>query len=196
MRKNGFPGSVSSLWLQQMSLYLRISKYESIFGGVNCVTRAGLDWPRGPTCFPGGAFDAEGFADVVRAGGHSSLGGHGEEHGLDTHWELWGAAFALTPMEALEVATVHGAHMAGLEDDLGSIEVGKLADLLVLNSNPLDDIRNTVDLLYVMKGGTLYQADSLDEVWPDQPPYGPLPWADEGPLRTDIVPLDVWDRDQ
>ncbi len=141
-------------------------------------------------------FLAEGFADVVRAGGHSSLGGHGEEPGLDTHWELWGAAFALTPMEALEVATGHGAHMAGLEDDLGSIEVGKLADLLVLNSNPLDDIRNTVDLLYVMKGGTLYEADTLDEVWPDQTPYGPIPWADEGPLRTDTVPLDVWDRDQ
>ena len=44
--------------------------------------------------------------------------------------------------------------------------------------------------------GTLYQADTLDEVWPDQTPYGPLPWTDEGPLRTDVVPLDVWDRDQ
>ena len=152
-----------------------------------------VTWPASAYRFP---FLAKGFADVVRAGGHSSLGGHGEEQGLDTHWELWGAAFALTPMEFLEVATLHGAHMAGLEDDLGSIEVGKLADLLVLNSNPLDDIRNSVDLLYVMKGGTLYSADTLDEIWPDRTPYGPLPWTDEGPLRTDVVPLDVWDRNQ
>jgi len=136
---------------------------------------------------------AESFADIVRAGGHGALGGHGEEPGLDTHWELWGEAFALTPMEALEVASLGGAYMAGLEDDLGSLEVGKLADLLVLNSNPLDDIRNTIDLMYVMKGGTVYDAATLDEVWPDATPYGPIPWIDEGALRTDVVPIDVWD---
>ena len=137
---------------------------------------------------------AESFADIVRAGGYGSLGGHGEEPGLDTHWELWGEAFALSPIEALEVATLHGAHMIGLEDDLGSIEVGKLADLLVLNSNPLDDIRHTTDIRYVMKGGNLYDGDTLDQIWPDEVPYGPIPWINEKALRTDVVPLNIWDK--
>lgn len=103
-------------------------------------------------------------------------------------------ASALGPMGALEVASVHGAHFIGRSADLGTIEEGKLADLLVLNSNPLDDIRNTTDIEYVMKGGTLYEGDTLDEVWPEQKPFGNYYWVDPDALRSGNRPVDYWKR--
>ena len=95
---------------------------------------------------------------------------------------------------ALEVASLGGAYFLGLDDDLGSIAVGKLADLMVLNSNPLEDIRNTVDIQYVMKGGRLYDASTLDQIWPEKRPYGPYPWFNPDALRSDDRPVDYWDR--
>jgi hypothetical protein len=74
--------------------------------------------------------------------------------------------------------------------------VGKLADLLVLNKNPLENIRNTVDILYVMKGGRLYDAATLDEKWPEQKPYGAYPWQFPEALRSDDRPVDSLDRPQ
>ena len=71
------------------------------------------------------------------------------------------------------MASLHGARFIGMERDLGSLEVGKLADLMVLNANPLTNIRNTMDMLYVMKGGVLYDDETLDEVWPN----GEAVWA-------------------
>jgi imidazolonepropionase-like amidohydrolase len=96
---------------------------------------------------------------------------------LDSHWDLWSAAMALTPMEALEVATWQGASYIGLDADLGSIRAGKLADLVVLDANPLVDIKNSRRIRYVMKGGRLYDANTLDEIWPRARAYGPRPWA-------------------
>lgn len=95
------------------------------------------------------------------------------------------AASALGPMGALEIASAHGAYFIGRSADLGSIEVGKLADLIVLNSNPLDNIRNTMDIRYVMKGGVLYDDDTLDEVWPRQRKYGPYYWVNEDVYKAD-----------
>ncbi len=120
---------------------------------------------------------AEGVADIVRGGGQAAIGGHGEWHGLDTHWDLWSEATALTPVEALEVATWKGASFVGLDNQLGSVTVGKAADLVVLNANPLEDITNTRKIRYVMKGGRLYDGETLDEIWPRPTPYGPRPWA-------------------
>lgn len=105
------------------------------------------------------------------------------------------AASALGPLGALEVATRHGAYFLGAEHDLGTLEEGKLADLLVLNSNPLDDIENTLDLRYVMKGGILYESATLDEIWPEDRPYGGYPWLDTDALRSDDVPMSRWDRE-
>ncbi|MDH3734349.1 MAG: amidohydrolase family protein [Gemmatimonadota bacterium] len=112
---------------------------------------------------------AEQLAKWVEAGGRAGLGSHGEVQGLGTHWELWMmASGGMDNHDALIMATLHSADAIGLAGDIGSLEVGKLADLQVLNSNPLDDLENTVDISHVMKNGRLYEADSLAEVWPRQ----------------------------
>ena len=137
---------------------------------------------------------AQGVADIIAEGGYGAVGAHAQQNGIGTHWEVWMLASALGPMGALEVASVHGAHFIGRSADLGTIEEGKLADLLVLNSNPLDDIRNTTDIEYVMKGGTLYEGDTLDEVWPEQKPFGNYYWVDPDALRSGNRPVDYWKR--
>lgn len=137
---------------------------------------------------------AQAMADVIAAGGYGAIGSHGEHHGIAAQWEVWMGASALGNHGALEVASLHGAHFLGADQDLGSIKEGKLADLLVLNANPLDDIKNTAKMRYVMKGGVLYDAMSLDEVWPRQRPYGPMTWIEADALRSDDRPTDYWDR--
>jgi len=132
---------------------------------------------------------AQGLADIIAEGGQGAIGSHGQHHGLGSHWEVWMAASALDPMGALEVASLGGAHFLGLGDELGSIVAGKLGDLLVLEKNPLDDIRNTKDIVYVMKDGVLYDAATLDEVWPREKPYGNYPWLLDGIYETDDRPI-------
>ncbi|MDH3224800.1 MAG: amidohydrolase family protein, partial [Gemmatimonadota bacterium] len=139
-------------------------------------------------------FIAQGMADVIEAGGVGAIGSHGQAHGIGSHWEIWMAASATGPMGALEVASLHGARFLGAEQDLGSIEVGKLADLIVLNSNPLDDIRNTTDIQYVVQGGIVRDGMSLDEVWPTQTPYGEHWWVNPDAWLMDDRPVDIWDR--
>ena len=108
-------------------------------------------------------------AEIFDAGGNLGVGGHGEEQGICVHWELWALQMGgLSNHEALHVATLMGAEALGMQRDLGSIETGKLADLIVLDSSPLDDIRNTTDIRYVMKNGELYEAATLTQVWPER----------------------------
>jgi hypothetical protein len=137
---------------------------------------------------------AEGLAEIVHAGGRGAIGGHGEWPGMDTHWDLWSDATGMTAMEALEVGTWQGASYIGLDEDLGSIKPGKVGDLIVLNSNPLDDIKNTRDLVYVMKGGVLYEAATLDELWPERKPYGVYPWVDKAAMQSDKRSINYWDK--
>ena len=99
------------------------------------------------------------------------------------------SAAATSEMGALEVASLHGARFIGREQDLGSLEVGKLADFMVLNSNPLENIRNTIDIQYVVKGGVIYDDETLDEVWPRQRPYGPMYWVNPDALKADDKPI-------
>ena len=103
-------------------------------------------------------------------------------------------ASALGNMGALEVASLRGARFLGADKDLGSIEVGKLADLMVLNSNPLDNIKNTLDSKYVMKGGKLYDAMSLDEIWPKAVPFGPYYWVNDDVLQQNTKSSDAFDK--
>jgi hypothetical protein len=127
------------------------------------------------------------FVDrVVEAGGRGGIGSHGQLQGLGYHWELWaqGMGPETTPHEALQIATLVGAAALGLDDDLGSIEPGKLADLVILDSNPLDDLKNSDDLWGVMLNGRLRDADTLDELWPRSLPAGPFYWQSEDPVPT------------
>lgn len=70
----------------------------------------------------------------------------------------------MSEMQALRAATLWGAEYLGMERDLGSIEPGKLADLIVLDANPLDDIRNTSQIRYTMINGRLFDALEMNEV--------------------------------
>ena len=128
---------------------------------------------------------AAGAARVARAGGNVALGAHGQLQGLGVHWELWamagvGAARpdgAMTPMEALRSATLAAADKLGYAPDLGSIEVGKIADLVVLEADPREDIHNTSKIRYVVKEGVVYDAETVQRVWPAR--------KDSRPVRRD-----------
>ncbi len=132
---------------------------------------------------------AQGLADVIAAGGYGAIGAHGQHNGLGSHWETWMAASATGPMGALEVASLHGARFIGREQDLGSLEVGKLADFMVLNRDPLVDIKNTADIRYVVKNGVVYDDETLDELWPRQRPYGTPYWVVPDALKQDDKPI-------
>ncbi|HEV2765409.1 MAG TPA: amidohydrolase family protein, partial [Pyrinomonadaceae bacterium] len=115
--------------------------------------------------------------DVVRQGGKAQLGAHGQIQGIGAHWELWMLQQGgLTPLESLRAATLHGAQYLGLDRDLGSIEPGKLADLAVLDRNPLADIRNSDSVSHVMVGGFLYDTRNMDEVYPQARPRTKFFW--------------------
>jgi len=121
---------------------------------------------------------------VLQAGGYIGLGGHGQMDGLGDHWELWAmAAGGMKPHDVLKVATLNGAHAIGMEQDLGSIEPGKLADLIVLDANPLEDIHNTNTVRYVMKNGRLYEGDTLNEVYPRRRPLPKMWWWGTEPSK-------------
>lgn len=140
----------------------------------------------------GFAIVAEGLADIIAAGGYGGIGSHGQQHGPASHWETWMYAEALGPMGALEVASTHGAHIIGLQDELGSITAGKWADLMVLGSNPLDDIENTLDIELVMKDGVLYDALTLDQMWPEERSFGDYYWVNPDIMKTDTISVHRW----
>ncbi|MDE2754511.1 MAG: amidohydrolase family protein, partial [Gemmatimonadota bacterium] len=120
--------------------------------------------------------------DLVEAGGRAGVGSHGQLQGLGYHWELWAmAAGGIGELDALRMATILGAEAIGLDEDLGTIETGKLADLVILDANPLDDIRNTNRIAMVMMNGRLFDAETLAEQYPGDREIGPMWWWDDEP---------------
>jgi Tol biopolymer transport system component len=105
------------------------------------------------------------------------VGSHGQLQGLGYHWELWAmGSGGASSHDVLRAATILGAEAIGFGQDIGSVEQGKFADLLVFDADPLADLRNSVRIRYVMKNGRLYEADTLNEVWPRQRPLPPQLW--------------------
>jgi imidazolonepropionase-like amidohydrolase/Tol biopolymer transport system component len=108
---------------------------------------------------------AKGAKQIVDAGGSVQLGAHGQLQGLGVHWELWMLQQGgMSNMEALRAATIDGARYVGMDADIGSIEKGKLADLVVLDRNPLENIRNSESVTLVVLNGRLYDAKTLNEI--------------------------------
>jgi len=93
------------------------------------------------------------------------LGAHGQREGLGAHWELWMfVQGGMSPLQALRAATLNGAQYLGLDKDIGSLEPGKLADLIVLDANPLENIRNSESVHYVIVNGRMFDAATMNEV--------------------------------
>jgi Tol biopolymer transport system component/cytosine/adenosine deaminase-related metal-dependent hydrolase len=124
--------------------------------------------------FPVVAADA---ARVAAAGGVVGMGAHGEMPGIGFHYEMLAhAAGGMAPMAVLHAATAGSAEVIGRLTDLGTVEPGKLADLVVLNADPLADVANTRSIDAVMRGGTLYDAATLATLWPSAAPAPPPPF--------------------
>jgi imidazolonepropionase-like amidohydrolase/Tol biopolymer transport system component len=132
------------------------------------------------------------------AGVKVNLGAHGQLQGLGAHWELWMLAQGeMSSLEALRCATINGAAYLGMQDQIGSLQAGKLADLVVLDKNPLENIQNSNSVVYTMVNGRLYDAATLNEIgnydhkrsrfyW-EQGNYGTyFPWHESG--NNNLVP--------
>jgi len=109
------------------------------------------------------------------------LGSHGQLQGLGAHWELWMLAQGgMSPMQALRAATLDGARYLGMDKDLGSLEAGKLADLVILDENPLENIYHTEKVAYTMVNGRLYDAATMNEVVRRERKRSKFYWEMEG----------------
>ena len=113
----------------------------------------------------GHVLSSETVTALAKEGVKVNLGAHGQLQGLGAHWELWMLQQGgLSNHEALKAATINGANYIGVADELGSLERGKLADLIILDKNPLEDIKNSNSVIYTMVNGRLYDVDTMNEI--------------------------------
>ncbi|WP_235399095.1 LpqB family beta-propeller domain-containing protein [Sphingomonas sp. SRS2] len=125
-----------------------------------------------------------GFRSVARsmkklddAGVTVNAGSHGELSGLAQHWELeLLSQGGMAPMRLLRTTTINVAKTLGVDDQIGSLEEGKLADLIVLDKNPLEDIRNSRSVIYTMVNGRLYDAATVSETGSRELPRSKFYW--------------------
>lgn len=105
--------------------------------------------------------------ELQRLGVKVNIGAHGQREGLGAHWEMWMFGLGgMSPLEAIRTATINPAQYLGLDRDLGSIEPGKLADLVMIKGDVLADIRQSDQISHVMQNGRLYEVPTMNEVWP------------------------------
>jgi imidazolonepropionase-like amidohydrolase/Tol biopolymer transport system component len=128
---------------------------------------------------------------LADAGVKVNLGSHGQIQGIGAHWELWMLQQGgMSNMQALRCATMNGAEYIGMEKEIGSLEKGKLADLIVMDKNPLESIQNTETIKYTMINGRLYDAETMNEIgnydrkrtkfwWEGGKSAGPFNWHEE-----------------
>ncbi|MCK5700911.1 MAG: amidohydrolase family protein, partial [Cyclobacteriaceae bacterium] len=118
---------------------------------------------------------------LVDVGVKVCVGGHGQLQGLGVLWEMWNLSQGgMTNNEVLKAATIHGAEYIGMVDHLGSIEVGKLADIIVLDKDPLEDIHNINSVIYTLANGRLYDTETMNEVGNYNRPRSKFYWEQEG----------------
>ena len=111
------------------------------------------------------------------AGVKVNLGAHGQLQGLGAHWELWLLQQGgMTNHEALKAATINGAQYIGASNDIGSLKKGKLADLIIMDKNPLEDIRNSESIIYTMINGRLYDTETMNEIGNNPKDRGKFYW--------------------
>jgi len=102
--------------------------------------------------------------ELMELGVIVNTGAHGQREGLATHWEMWSfSEGGMSPMQVLSTATINPAKYLGMEADLGSVEPGKLADLQIVDGNPLDNVKTTDQITHVMINGRLYRTSDLAE---------------------------------
>ncbi len=125
-----------------------------------------------------GHIDVSRVAKQLADGGTKiNLGAHGQIQGIGAHWELWMLAQGgMSPLQAIRSATLNGAEHLGMDKEIGSLETGKLADLVILDANPLEDIRNTERIKYVMINGRVYDAETMNETISREKPRGLFWW--------------------
>ncbi len=115
--------------------------------------------------------------ELHQAGVNVQLGAHGQREGLGAHWELWMLGQGgMSNHEALRTATLAGAWYLGMDADIGSLEPGKLADVAILDENPLEDLRNSKSVDLVVVGGRVYDAATMNEIAPVSRERRPFFW--------------------
>ncbi|MBZ2207391.1 amidohydrolase family protein [Massilia soli] len=103
--------------------------------------------------------------ELQRVGVPVNIGAHGQREGLGAHWEMWSlVGGGMTSLEAIRSATLNGAQYLGLDKDVGSLEVGKLADLAIIDGDVVKDIRQSDRITHVMINGRLYESATMNEV--------------------------------
>jgi Tol biopolymer transport system component len=155
-RNDGYFLQESEFWKDSKLRYFLKPRETPPYGTRVREFRAPTDYP-----FP---LQAEFTADLTREGGHAAVGTHGPAYAV--HWEIWMLASGMGPLGALRSASLEGARFLGLDRDIGSLEPGKLADLIVLEANPLEDIRNTTRIRYVVKAGVFHRGEDAARVEP------------------------------
>jgi len=114
---------------------------------------------------------------LAEAGVLVSIGAHGQREGLGSHWEMWSfVRGGMSPLQALQAATIAPAEHLGYDKDIGSLKAGKLADLIIIDGNPLEDIHNSEHIEHVMLGGRLYKADTMEELLSGNSKLAPYYW--------------------
>ncbi len=108
-----------------------------------------------------------------------SIGAHGQQAGIATHWEIWSfVRGGMSPLEALQAATISPAQSLGMDKEIGSLEPGKLADMVILHGDPLENIRNTERVETVVIGGRAYDSATMNEVVTGDYTRAPYWWED------------------
>ena len=128
--------------------------------------------------------------ELQNAGVPVNIGAHGQREGLGAHWEMWSlVGGGMTPIQAIRAATINGAKYLGLDKDVGSLEVGKLADLSIIDGDVVTDIRQSDRITHVMLGGRVYETATMNEV--GATPKARKPFYFEG-AEGASVPVQTW----